>query len=235
MKQKLKAVDATSLSETQVADYLREHPAFFENHLELLESMQLSEPNQDVVSLTMRQIGLLRERNGKLQSQLENLLNIARDNDSLFGRMQNLTLALIDARTVEDLFATLDQTLRDCFDADFFAIRILSEDGLGLPISNVFLDPESPAAGHFNKVLEHQKVKCGHPTHGQAETLFGSNANQALSSAIIPFRVKGRPAILGIGSSDPDRFHPTMGNLFLIHLGELAGRRLDSLLDTDSK
>lgn len=235
MTHTLKPVSDETLNEQQIADYLREHPEFFENHNELLESLTLPAPDHGVVSLTMRQLGLLRERNEKLQDQLENLLNIARDNDGLFGRMQNLTLALMDARSVEDLFATLDSMLRECFSADCFAIRILGEDSASFPISEVYIAQDSPEAKPFAKIISSNKVKCGHPTHAQAESLFGDSAGQAQSSAIIPFRVAGKTAILAIGSSDSNRFHPSMGNLFLVHLGELVGRRLDGLLAAESQ
>lgn len=230
MTQTLKPVTEDTLAEQQVAAYLEQHPEFFEQHPDLLESLTLPAPDHGVVSLTMRQLELLRQRNGKLQSQLENLLDIARDNDALFGRMQNLTLALIDTRNVEDLFATLDSVLRECFSADYFAIRIFGEESSDFPISQVFLSHDSKEAKQFAKIMERNKIKCGHPTHGQAQILFGQNAAQALSSAIIPIQIRDQRAILAIGSTDADRFHPSMGNMFLIHLGELVGRRLEGLL-----
>jgi len=35
--------------------------------------------------------------------------------------------------------------------------------------------------------------------------------------------------LLAIGSKNSERFHPTMGTLFLAHLGELVAKRLESL------
>lgn len=234
MSQTLKPVTEDTLTEEQVASFLREHPDFFEQRPDLLESIQLPDPDHGVTSLTMRQIALLRQRNGKLQNQLENLLDIARENDALFGRMQNLTLSLMECRSIEDLFATLDQVLRECFSADSFAIRIIGEGLSDFPISDVFLAPESAQAGHFSTILSRNRIKCGHPTQGQAETLFGQDANQVFSVAIIPFRVHDRPTILAIGSHNPDRFHPSMGSLFLSHLGDLVARRLDGLINDSS-
>lgn len=233
MTQTLKPVSEDTLTEQQIAEYLQDHPEFFEQHPDLLESIQLPSPNHGVVSLTMRQLELLRQRNDKLQSQLENLLDIARDNDALFGRMQNLTLSLIDARSIEDLFATLDTVLRECFSADFFAMRIIGNHD-NFPISGVYLAEDGPEVKQFKKFLDRNKIKCGHPTHGQAEVLFGQNAAQALSSAIIPFRIRDQRAILAIGSTDAERFHPSMGNLFLTHLGELVSSRLEGILDQTS-
>jgi len=156
-------------------------------------------------------------------------LDIARENDALFGRMQQLTTALIDARCVEDVFATLDDTLKACFGAEFFAIRIVAEGDTDFPISHVVWDKESELLDSFKRVFDSQKIKCGHPTHAQAEALFSDQAPKVKSIALIPMKIDKQDGILAIGSEDADRFHPTMGNLFLAHLGELVAKRLVSL------
>lgn len=214
----------------QVREYLLESPDFFNQYPELLEDVQVSERRGGVVSLTMRQLALLRDKSDKAQKQLEGLLTIARENDALFGRMQRLTTALIEARCVEDVFATLDDTLRECFGADFFAIRLIAGvDTSDFPIGDVVWQKDEPSLEHFKRVLESQKIKCGHPTHAQAEALFNDQADEVQSAALIPFKVDKKDGLLAIGSKDENRFHPAMGSLFLAHLGELVSKRLESL------
>jgi uncharacterized protein YigA (DUF484 family) len=136
MSQQDNAEESSPLTADQVREYLLASPEFFNQNPDLLEMIEVNDGRAGVVSLTMRQLALLREKNDKSQQQLEVLLAIARENDALFGRMQKLTTALIDARCVEDVFATLDDMLRDCFGADFFAIRIVADDGYpDFPIS----------------------------------------------------------------------------------------------------
>jgi len=168
----------TQVTAEQVCDYLLGNPEFFNQHPTLLESIKLSDQRGGVVSLTMRQLALLREKNEKSQQQLAGLLDIARENDALFGSMQQLTAALLDARCVEDVFATMDDLLRDCFSADFFALRLLANETLlDFPISDVIWQQGSPELDSFKRFFEVKKIKCGHPTHAQAEALFHEQAN----------------------------------------------------------
>lgn len=228
-QQKIKKTDLTA---EQVREYLLASPDFFNQYPELLDDIQVTEQRGGVVSLTMRQLALLRDKNEKSQKQLEGLLAIARENDALFGRMQQLTTALIDARCVEDVFATLDDTLRECFGADFFAIRLVNSGEEGFPISDVVWEEGDSQLEHFKRVIESQKIKCGLPTHAQAEALFDKQADDVKSAALIPLKVAQQDGLLAIGSKNSDRFHPTMGTLFLAHLGELVAKRLNSLQDT---
>ncbi len=223
-------ISKTDLSAEQVQEYLLANPDFFNQYPELLNDVQVLEPGGGVVSLTMRQLALLRDKNEKLQKQLEGLLAIARENDALFSRMQQLTTALIDARCVEEVFATLDDTLRECFGADFFAIRLIKTgDKDEFPISHVLWDENAPQIEDFKRVIESQAIKCGLPTQTQAEALFDEQADHVKSAALIPLKVAQQDGLLAIGSKNSERFHPTMGTLFLAHLGELVAKRLESL------
>ena len=234
MSQQQNTEESSSLTAEQVREYLLANPEFFNQNPDLLEIIKVNDGRGDVVSLTMRQLALLREKNEKSQQQLEGLLAIARENDALFGRMQKLTTALIDARCVEDVFATLDDMLRDCFGADFFAIRIVADDGdPDFPITDVVWPRDSEKLESFRRVIDSQKIKCGHPTHDQVAVLFEEAASSVQSVAFIPLKINEQDALLAIGSKDADRFHPTMGNLFLAHLGELVAKRLASLQQID--
>ena len=230
MSKQQKITTNKDLTAEQVCEYLLASPSFFNQHPELLDDIQVTDQRDGVVSLTMRQLAVLREKNEKLQKQLEGLLAIARENDALFGRMQQLTTTLIDARCIEDVFATLDDTLRECFGADFFAIRLVgSGDEESFPISDVVWQKSDSQLEHFKRVFESQKIKCGLPTHAQAEALFNEQAEDVRSAALIPLKINQQDGLLAIGSKDTDRFHPTMGTLFLAHLGELVAKRLNSL------
>jgi len=236
MSKQQKSKESSDLSAEQVRDYLLATPEFFNQYPELLEDAKVTEKRGGVISLTMRQLALLRDKNEKTQKQLEGLLAIARENDALFGRMQQLTSALLDARCVEDVFATLDDTLRECFSADFFAIRLVaSEEGLDFPISDVVWEEDSEQLGHFQRIIQSQKIKCGHPTHAQAEALFNEQVDDVQSVAFIPLKIDQQDGLLAIGSKEAERFHPSMGTLFLAHLGELVAKRLASLQQTNKK
>jgi len=86
-----------SLQANQVEDYLLKHPEFFHDHLNLLENLSIPHPSGNAVSLISKQLEIFRSRHHELENQLTALIEIARDNDTSFSRMHELTLALMEA------------------------------------------------------------------------------------------------------------------------------------------
>ncbi|OUR68091.1 hypothetical protein A9Q80_02995 [Cycloclasticus sp. 46_83_sub15_T18] len=231
MNEQQQICETDELSAQQIRHYLLNNPDFFNHYPELVDEIKITDQRAGVVSLTMRQLAQLRDKNQQAQKQLDGLLVIARENDASFGRMQQLTTRLMEARCVEDVFASLDDSLRECFAADFFAIRLLDSAAVAdFPISEVVWQQDALQLESFAGFLEGQQIKCGQPTHKQAEALFNEQAAQVQSAALIPLRIEQLDGVLAIGSKDEQRFHSAMGNLFLAHLGELVAKRLASLL-----
>ena len=86
-----------SIGEQGVADYLRRHPHFFENKPSLLADLRIPHSAGSAVSLVERQVAVLRDSNANLKTQLEGLIQVARENDKLNNLLHNLTLRLIDS------------------------------------------------------------------------------------------------------------------------------------------
>jgi uncharacterized protein YigA (DUF484 family) len=218
-----------SLSTSQVEDYLQHHPDFFHEHLSLLEQMSIPHPSGTAISLISKQLELFRSKHLEMESQLNALIEIARDNDTSFIRMHKLTLALLDTSTLEQAIANLDTVLADYFLTDFVAVRIIKQRPESA-IANLFIEPGSEDLQPFLKVLASNQPKCGRPTLGQAKVLFGNSAVEVKSCAIIPMNFTELDGILAIGSREEERFHYSMGNLFLTQMSEIIGTRLISLL-----
>lgn len=217
------------LDDAQVADYLRQHRQFFAEHAELLELLYVPHrPGAAAVSLVEKQLHLLRERNRRLQYQLDELLDIARENDKRVQRLHQLTLSLLEADDFETALASLCDSLHQCFDADFFALRIYQTRS-DAPLSGVFIDPPNPDP--FADQHTRQRPLCGNVKPEQKTWLFGVEADQVASCAVIPLRCSHVAGLLAIGSRDAQRFHPAMGYLFLNRLGELVAARLSPLLN----
>ena len=217
------------LSATQVEAYLHQHPDFFHEHLNLLEQMRIPHPSGSAISLISKQLELFRSRHHEMENQLTALIEIARDNDASFFRMHKLTLALLEALTLEQAIANLDMVLADYFLTDFVAVRIIKHCPESA-IANLFIEPGSKCLQPFLKELANNQPKCGRPTLAQAKVLFGESAVDVKSCAIIPMLYTELDGILAIGSREEGRFHYTMGNLFLTQMGEIIGTRLISLL-----
>ncbi|MGX2040363.1 DUF484 family protein [Methylocaldum sp. MU1018] len=213
----------------EVEAYLREHPDFFHDQLELLEILNVPHPCGKAVSLVSRQISLLRESNRQLKSQLNDILQIARDNDALHQRIHQLTLTLLDAATLEDALGSLTWSLHEYFQADFVTAKIM-QPAIASPIADLYMPSDDAGLALFAPVLEIGKPYCGKPHPDQARYMFGDNASAALSFALIPLQHAGFKGLLAIGSRNTNRFHTDMGLHFLGQLGEIVSARLASLL-----
>jgi uncharacterized protein YigA (DUF484 family) len=219
----------SELTSSQVADYLLKHPEFFHEHLNLLEHMSIPHPTGSAVSLISKQLELFRMRHHEMENQLTALIEIARDNDTSHNRMHKLTLALLDATTLEEAVANLDAVLSEYFLIDFVAVRIIRYNP-DPTISNLFIEPDSKDLEPFANELASNKPKCGRPTIAQARVLFGELAFEVKSCAIIPLAFTELDGILAIGSREEGRFHYSMGTLFLNQMSEIIGTRLITLL-----
>lgn len=219
----------TVLSEEQVAEYLQQQPDFFQRHLNLLEQMHIPHASGNAISLIAKQLELFRVRHQEQENQLTALIDIARENDAAFNRMHELTLAMLEANSLEEAIANLSEVLAECFVTDFVAVKIIKQYPES-PLSNIFVQQDDAGLKHFSTELESNQSKCGRPTLAQARFLFADNAAEVKSCAIIPMAFTQLQGLLAIGSRDEGRFHYSMGSLFLTQMSEIIGTRLISLL-----
>ena len=219
----------TALSEEQVAEYLQRRPDFFQHHLDLLEQMHIPHVSGNAISLIAKQLELFRVRHQEQENQLTALIDIARENDAAFNRMHELTLAMLEANSLEEAIANLSEVLAECFVTDFVAVKIIKQYPES-PLSNIFVQQDDAGLKHFSTELESNQSKCGRPTLAQARFLFADNAAEVKSCAIIPMAFTQLQGLLAIGSRDEGRFHYSMGSLFLTQMSEVIGTRFISLL-----
>ncbi|MDD1620083.1 MAG: DUF484 family protein, partial [Methylococcaceae bacterium] len=102
------------ITDEQVDSYLRQHPEFFQHHLDLLEKMHIPHPSGNAISLISKQLEIFRAKHQEQENQLTALIDIARDNDASFNRMHELTLALLEAYSLEEAVANLSEVLAEC-------------------------------------------------------------------------------------------------------------------------
>lgn len=213
----------------QVAAYLSRHPDFFAAHLPLLESLRLPHDSGTAVSLVARQIDVLREKNERLVEQLDDLVQIARENDALYQRIHQLTLTLLDAKSLEDVLASLDWGLHQYFQADFVVVRLLHPE-LESPVLQLFTAQDHPSRPWAEERAEASQPLCGKPDPAHAAYLFGDVADQVGSYAVIRLNHAALRGLFAIGSRDPERFRADMGFVFLTQMSEILASRMASLL-----
>jgi uncharacterized protein YigA (DUF484 family) len=207
--------------EEQIADYLVAHPDFFARHPSALAAIDIPHPTGDAVSLIERQVRTLREQSQNYRRQLEHLVNVARDNDSLAKRLHRLTIALIETHSFDEVLNTLQDELRDQFKADAVEMKLFAVDQLEAHAHEV-----GPAL--FSDFLKRARPNCGKLDKAKLEYLFGSQAGETGSAALIPLTAPPLAGVLAIGSRDPDRFHEGKSVDFLQRLAEVVSAKLQS-------
>ncbi|MBP3068241.1 DUF484 family protein, partial [Acinetobacter baumannii] len=108
-----------------VANYLQAHPAFFEEHAELLAAIQLTSPHSHrAVSLQERQMEILRDKNKHLELKLSDLMRHGNENDRTQQRVHAWTTRLLGEADTHALPYAVQDGLREIFDVPAVALRV---------------------------------------------------------------------------------------------------------------
>lgn len=212
--------------EADVADYLREHPEFFSHHRELLVELRIPHPSGHAISLIERQIEALRGETTRYREQIEQLVDVARTNEQLNQRLHHLTLALIDAADFTEVMNTLEDHLHDAFKADAVELRLFSTTRLKAQTEEDGASSGEPGLDAFTDFFERDRPVCGQLSPKQMDFLFGAQAEEMDSAALLPLQSDDVMGVLAIGSTDAKRFHPDMGTEFLLRLAEVVSHKL---------
>jgi uncharacterized protein YigA (DUF484 family) len=222
-----KDLNINGVSEKDVVEFLQKHPRFFENNIYLLAEMHLPHPSGNAISLIERQVNILRENNQALEKKLNNLIQIARDNDKLNARIQKMALALMETTSLDDVFYSVQDILRSEFMADSVVLRLFNSSQQTSNVDDVaFITRDDALEQLFSKFFRQNKPLCGTLNEAQASFLFADAAADIASAALVPVCDKECFGLLAIGSYDKQRFNPAMGTVFLTYIGEMVGRTL---------
>jgi len=219
--------------EQGVADYLRRHPDFFEDKPTLLADLRVPHSSGPAISLVERQVAVLREGNASLKKQLEELVQVARENSQLNARLHKFTLQIINTDSLDALLALVDKQLRHNFSADLVALRLLvGADDDTLAGRDEFPVDADALCGLFRRLLSGGKPYCGLLSVEQLTILFGEQAESIASSTVLPLGKRGDLGFLVIGSFEKDRYHTGMDTSFLDSLAEVITVAIGKYLDT---
>jgi len=227
-----KAVDTEF--EHKIAGYLRDHPAFFETHQDILAGMVLSHEAGSAVSLIERQVQILREQKEQQKRKLQTLIATAQNNEDLNNNVNKLILELLDAETLDDVLVVIQQRIRTDFEADAISVKLLTSGNDTLKAHEELTAWQQPALVIGEKVMTAREPMCGTFNGEQMQALFDDA--DILSAGIVPLvkdeSSKNCYGIIAIGSYDAERFRADMGTLFLSLLGQVLTRILRRHLDS---
>src|SRR5436853_665487 len=111
----------------EVAEFLRQNPGFFENHVDILMNLQIPHPHGGrAVSIGERQLVAVREKAKILEDKLHELIAFGEENDAVGQKVHRLACRLIDAPSLDATLDTLYLDLLDHFAVPHVAVRLCS-------------------------------------------------------------------------------------------------------------
>lgn len=214
------------LDPTAIAQYLLDHPQFFEEHAALLGEVKLSSPlTGRAVSLQERQMEVMRDKYRVLELRLSELGRHAEENAAIANRFHGWTQQLLRTRARAELPAAVADGLVKHFIVPQATLRLWN------------VAPEHAGAWYASGVSDDVRLfanglrapYCG-PNKEFEAVGWLADAATVQSTVLLPLRAGGNAfGLLVLGSSDPARFTSTMATDFLVHIGETAGTALAPL------
>lgn len=219
------------LTEDTISSYLAAHPDFFERNPKVLGKLRIPHESGGTVSLVERQVSMLRQKEVKLERQLRELIQVARDNDLLAAKIHKLALHLLSADNLNATVAAVEEAMRSGFGADQAVLVLFGNpdrfDDVDAGRFFRVIQRDDEALRPFATFLDGSGPRCGQVRDAQRNFLFRGDAEDIGSVALVPLGSKASIGFLAIGSVDAKRFHPGMSIDFLTRVGDLVSGALN--------
>lgn len=205
-----------NLDPTQVAEYLRNHPDFFETNITLLTDVEIPHPHGGrAISIGERQVLALREKNRLIEAKLGELIQFGKDNDAISEKIQRFACALLGSHNLDEVLQTVATQLRDSFMVPHALVRLWDS---ALPgAENLATSTEIR-----DFVAAMKAPYCGHHPVYETNRWFGDAAPHLKSFAMVRLGGAMPIGMVLLASEDAERFYPEMGTLYLTRIGELV-------------
>ena len=216
-----------------VAAYLRRHPDFLIDYPDLIEV--LTPParvnGHRVIDLHHYQVEHLRQEVDQMTAARDSLVRAGRCNLDAQRRVHQGVLALLGARSFENLIEIATTDLAVMLNLDAVTLGVES-NGPGLPpvrLGGVYqLEPDSVDS----LIGQGREIMLRGDAPGNAQ-VFGGAAGLIASEALIRLAISPAtpPSLLALGSRDPEQFHPGQGTELLNFLARTLEQCIRAWLD----
>lgn len=214
------------LDASTVAQYLIDHPLFFQEHAGLLGEVTLSSPlTGRAVSLQERQMEVMRDKFRALELRLSDLSRRAEENAGIANRFHAWTQALLVSQGGAAMARDLTEGLRTHFIVPQVTLRLwnVAPEHAG----EWFAQDVSDDARIFANSL--RAPYCG-PNNDFEAVRWLDNADTIRSTVMLPLGQPGMSfGLLVLGSPDPARFSTSMATDFLTHIAATSTTALAPL------
>jgi uncharacterized protein YigA (DUF484 family) len=211
----------TELSADDVVRFLRENPAFFDEHAELLSEITVPHPHGGrAIALSDRLMLGLRDKNKALEGKLSELIQFGEENDVISEKVHRLSVAMMATRTLPSMLHETYYNLREDFQVPHVALRVWRGAGDQAEFDTVSDELKAYAA-------DLDQPFCGPNANFEAVGWFGEAGPHVRSVAFVPLAELDQTfGMLALGSEDLLRFYPEMGTLYLKRIGDLVAAGL---------
>jgi hypothetical protein len=222
-----------ALNEAAVADYLRRNPDFLKRNSQLLDVLEVPPrgDGEDVVDLQSFMLERLRGEVAELKESRDELLVTGRANMASTGRIHGAVLAILEARSFEHLIDTVVTDVGVMLDLD--AVTICVEQAQDGPAPTRIRGVHQLEPGTVEALLgPHRTHAFLGDIQGEPE-LFGSAAGLVRSAGFLRMTISSAtpPALLALGSRQPDHFDPGQGSELLQFLAQSLEATIRQWLD----
>jgi len=229
MSEAVENSSSDELTEEQVAEYLRRNKDFFARHEYLLKELTVPHASGKAISLGERQVQVFREHRDGLQDQLNELIEVARENDQHFEKSKRLLLNLLEVKTLDEIDIVVREAFKNDKNIDFTSVIVFG-DSKDYPISDIHLVSNETARDKLGALLDSNGAICGQFSPVQLECLFPTHSAEVASAGVIPLRNGEALGMFCLGSKSKSHFDSSMGSLFLSYISDFISRILPDLL-----
>ncbi|MDC8760444.1 DUF484 family protein [Janthinobacterium fluminis] len=213
-----------TLDSTTVAQYLTDHPQFFQEHVGLLGEVKLTSPlTGRTVSLQERQMEVMRDKYKALELRLSELSRLAEENAGIAAKFHGWTQDLLRAREAAGQPRAVVDGMLGHFAVPYATLRLW--DLAPQHADAWFTAGVSDDARLFASSL--QAPYCGANKDFEAVRWLDAAAPVA-STAMLALRAPGGAAfgLLVLGAPDAARFKDSMATDFLVNIAATASTAL---------
>ncbi len=223
------------LSDETVADYLINNPDFFRRHPNVLADMTLPHHSGNATSLIERQVAILRERGIQTRHKLGELIEAAKENDTLLNTTQSLVIDLINADSLNAIFTLLETQLHKNFGVESASVMLLADDSLEYKqtIDKKFIQNTTDAEDKISGILDNSQSLCGTLRETEADFIFNDTKFAVGSAAIAAKKIERTninnssnnnnniTVMLAVAHHNADHYNSDTGTLFLDYLCDI--------------
>lgn len=233
---------SADITEEQVRDYLKSHPEFLKDNIEMVAS--LSAPERDlgngIIDFQHYMLTNLQKDSKALKSKYDVLIEFCRDNMSVQAQVHQAALKLIRARSLEQLLEVMTIDMVGLFDVD--VIRLAMESPLAQDFDAQYNEQDYSGIvaippGMTDMALGQKKKALLVPDCAKArpvgfDEIFADCTGLIQSCALLRLDLEKiqKDVILAFGVRHKNRFHSGQGIELLNFLAQIVAYRLDGYL-----